>query len=315
MGRIHIWAEGRPGLAQPIDVQQLKALGTDWRDSLDRWGQWTPTQGNAQAITAAGWQSEQDVPGAPILLTGPASSCLDCAWYWLRVGGLPPGASVLSVSQWAGRGQFGRNWISPVGNLYVAWRLPKPAAGIEGLALALRMGYAVVQVLTGLDLPVLLKWPNDVVLHGEKVAGLLCEQRDAVVMVGLGINLVSSPLRDDLRDDPVVPAGSLQQWGVCISPLDLWLRVRAVAEACLQRPPPVAALERSLAYRGQWVEVRAGGTSAFSGRVLGVTDRGGLRVYTSLGERQLFSASILPPRRPRHAAYRIPNTSEITRAK
>ncbi len=293
MGRIYLWTDGRAGLAQPIHPSQLKAADSGWRDTLERWGPWIPTQGNKEAAVAAGWQSEQDVPGAPILLTGPASSSLDCAWYWLQAGAFPPGASVLSLYQWAGRGQFGRSWVSPVGNLYAAWRVPERAAEVEGLALALRMGYAVVQVLTELGLPVLLKWPNDVVLDGTKVAGLLCEQRGKVVMVGLGINLVSSPHRDDLREDTVVPAGSLRQWGIGISPLDLWLRVRSVAEACLERPPPVAALERLLAYRGRWVEVRAGGGPAFSGRVLGVTSQGALRVATHSGERQLFSASIL----------------------
>ncbi len=251
-----------------------------------------PNEGNQEGLAAAGWRSQQDVPGAPILLTGPASSSLDCAWYWLQAGEFPPGASVLSLSQWAGRGQFGRNWISPIGNLYAAWRVPDRLAEAEGPALALRMGYAVVRVLTELGLPVRLKWPNDVVLDGTKVAGLLCEQRDDVIMAGLGINVVSSPLQDDLREDHVMPAGSLRQWAIDLPPLDLWLWVRSVAEACLHRPPPIAALEGSMACLGQWVEVRAGGAPAFLGRVLGVTGQGALRVGTPAGERHLVSASI-----------------------
>ena len=296
MGIISIWGDGRVGLAQPTDPSQLKAADSGWCAALEAWGGWVPAQWNGHSALAAGWQSQRRVPGGPVLLTGPASSSLDCAWYWVQAGAFPPGASVLPLSQWAGRGQFGRNWISPPGNVYAAWRVPERAAGAaEGLSLALRMGYAVVQVLTGLGLHVLLKWPNDVVLDGEKVAGLLCEQRDDVMMVGLGINLASSPPREDLREDHAVPAGSLRKRGISVSPLDLWLRVRSAAEVYLEEPPPVAAVEGALAYRGQWVEVRRGDAPVFSGRVLGVTDRGALRVYTSAGERQLFSASIQPP--------------------
>lgn len=293
MGIIFVWRDGRVGLAAPVDLSTPKAADPGWRAALAQRGGWRSAHWKGISAHAAGWQSLRSVPGGSVLLTGPASSSLDCAWYWAQAGGFPPGTSLLSISQWAGRGQFGRNWISPAGNLYAAWRVPERTADAAGgLSLALRMGYSIVQVLADLGLHVRLKWPNDVVLDGEKVAGVLCEQRDHVFMVGVGINLVSSPPPEGLREDHAVPAGWLGKHGSSLSPLDLWLRVRAAAEVNLDDPPPVALLERALAYRGQWVEVRAGCEPAFSARVLGVTSQGALRVGTATGERHLFSASI-----------------------
>ncbi len=293
MGILYLWGDGQPGLAEPIEPEQLKAADTAWGELSTRWGGWSPAEWRGPTVAAAGWRAQHDVPGAPILVTGPASSCLDCAWHWLQAGGFPPGASVLSISQWAGRGQRGRSWVSPPGNLYAAWRVPLLPADADGPALSLRMGYAVSQVLRTLGLPALVKWPNDVVLDGAKVAGLLCEQRGGVLMLGLGVNLVSSPPREHLREAHTVPAGSLRQRGVALSPVDLWLRIRSAAEACLDRPPTVEAMENVLAYRGQRIGVQTANEPPFAGRILGVSAAGALRVATSSGERQLLSASLV----------------------
>jgi BirA family biotin operon repressor/biotin-[acetyl-CoA-carboxylase] ligase len=291
MDGLYIWSEGVPGLVEPTDPVRLNDLGPGWRATVEAWGPWSPGHWPSGGAAAAVWKSAREAPGAPILLAGGSASCLDLAWHLLRAGAFPPGASALTPWQWAGRGQLGRTWISPPGNLYVAWRAPDFPGGP---LLSLLAGYAVVQALDPLNLPARLKWPNDVLLDGRKVAGLLCERRDDVTLVGLGINLTSHPGAAELREGPALPAGSLQAYGVAITPLDLWLRVRERAEALLRRPPPLADVEQALAYRGEWISVREGSAPPFVGRLRGLAPGGALRVETARGERTLLSASIGP---------------------
>ena len=106
---------------------------------------------------------------------------------------------VLAEQQTAGRGRRGRQWVSPYGrNLYlsVVWGFDGGAAALEGLSLA--VGVAVKRAVTrcGVD-DVTLKWPNDVLCNGAKLAGILLEMIGdpagfCQVVIGVGIN-VSMP--------------------------------------------------------------------------------------------------------------------------
>jgi BirA family transcriptional regulator, biotin operon repressor / biotin---[acetyl-CoA-carboxylase] ligase len=92
--------------------------------------------------------------------------------------------------QTAGRGRQGRVWASPQGNFYgstlVALRADDPPVG--GLSLATGLG-----LCTAIGDPATLKWPNDVLINGAKVAGVLLERTGDSVVIGFGINLVSAP--------------------------------------------------------------------------------------------------------------------------
>ncbi len=118
----------------------------------------------------------------------------------------------LAETQTAGRGRLGRRWVSPFGcNIYLslAWRFTD-AALTAGLSLA--VGVAVVRALDGLGFSGLaLKWPNDVLWRGRKLAGVLIEavseyQGGCKVVVGLGLNLWLPPRVARAIDQPWVDA-------------------------------------------------------------------------------------------------------------
>lgn len=98
--------------------------------------------------------------------------------------------------QTAGRGRCGKHWISPAGkNLYLSayWHLPPRPEGVSGLSLALGVAVAEVLAHAGLD-DVKLKWPNDILWHGQKLGGILVESSIKAnsfmhVVVGLGLNV------------------------------------------------------------------------------------------------------------------------------
>jgi BirA family biotin operon repressor/biotin-[acetyl-CoA-carboxylase] ligase len=119
----------------------------------------------------------------------------DRALEWLRQGA-PHGALVTADAQEAGRGRRGRSWSSPPGEgLYASLVLrPGPVRPSDRLgAMGLAVAVGLREGLPPLRRPAALKWPNDLVVGGHKLGGILCESRwvgDAPeVVVGFGLNV------------------------------------------------------------------------------------------------------------------------------
>lgn len=106
------------------------------------------------------------------------------------------GSVCLAEQQLAGKGRRGRHWVSPFGkNIYcsLGWMMSTRDVGVSGLSLVVGMQVAGVLREMGL-VDVGLKWPNDVLLSGGKLAGILVEMAasprgEARLVIGMGINL------------------------------------------------------------------------------------------------------------------------------
>lgn len=115
--------------------------------------------------------------------------------------GAPEGTLVWAARQTAGRGRRGRRWESPAGNLYMSLLLrpvmPLSQAGQVGFLAALSIAETAAVLLP--NRTVACKWPNDVLVDGKKVAGLLLESEARAdgtadwLVVGLGVNVASHP--------------------------------------------------------------------------------------------------------------------------
>ena len=117
----------------------------------------------------------------------------------------PEGAVAATNEQTAGRGRLGREWLAPAGSSLLASIVLKPAVPTANLPeLSLVAGRAVAQALPK---PAEVKFPNDVLLNGRKVAGILAEAREGRVVLGIGINVSQSA--GELPERPVNPATSL----------------------------------------------------------------------------------------------------------
>ena len=132
------------------------------------------------------------------------------------LAGEPAGLVIRAGRQTKGRGRHGRTWASPLGNLYASLLLRPDVRPSTAATLSLASGLALAQTLRALTVPACLKWPNDVLADGAKLAGLLLEAMtspegriDAVVL-GLGVNIASAPAL------PERPATSLRALGVAI---------------------------------------------------------------------------------------------------
>jgi BirA family biotin operon repressor/biotin-[acetyl-CoA-carboxylase] ligase len=113
------------------------------------------------------------------------------AWALIKAGA-GAGTVVLAQQQTAGRGQWSRQWASPPGGAYLSLVLEPGLPLTDGILLTLASAWGLVTALTALDIPAQIKWPNDLVLEGQKLGGILTETRTqkalAVAVVGLGLN-------------------------------------------------------------------------------------------------------------------------------
>jgi BirA family biotin operon repressor/biotin-[acetyl-CoA-carboxylase] ligase len=111
--------------------------------------------------------------------------------------GAPEGTVVVADSQSGGRGRMGRTWISPPDvNLYCSLILRPAVPSIRVPQLTLLVAVAIHQALRDLtpELTPMIKWPNDIVVNGKKLCGVLCEMQSEpdlthFVVVGIGMNV------------------------------------------------------------------------------------------------------------------------------
>jgi BirA family biotin operon repressor/biotin-[acetyl-CoA-carboxylase] ligase len=151
--------------------------------------------------------------------------------------GEPAGLAVLAHRQTAGRGRAGRGWASPPGNLYLSVLL-RPAGPARGAAQwALLAGVALAEAAVEVDpepASLRLKWPNDLLRHGAKCAGILAETALAPdgsldwLCLGIGVNLTHAPA---LPDRPTACLGAAEPPEAfaarLIARLDNWCRCQA----------------------------------------------------------------------------------------
>jgi BirA family biotin operon repressor/biotin-[acetyl-CoA-carboxylase] ligase len=216
--------------------------------------------------------------------------------------GAAAGAVVVAAEQVKGRGRHGRAWASPPGNLYASLLLRPDGTIAESAQLSLVASLALAEALVTLappDADVRVKWPNDVLVRGAKVAGLLLEsasgahERVAWVVVGSGVNIASAPA------DTPYPATALRYEGFPpVTPDQVLERYLGALDAWLDR----WWIGRFAAVRAAWLALGSGigdqvrlrlGREEVAGRFLDVTEQGALLVAQDGDRRRQIAAGEL----------------------
>ena len=188
-------------------IEELRALGYDIEASPHLGYRLLGTPDLLHADDLVARLGKVRVVGREIHVFQETTSTNDVAARLAR-GGAEEGAVVFAESQTKGRGRMGRVWISPAGKglwFTVLLRPNFPPQGTTQLTIAAATALArAVTLQTGIVPEI--KWPNDILIRGRKIAGILTEMRAEVdrvqeVLLGIGmdVNLEKSDLPDDLR--------------------------------------------------------------------------------------------------------------------
>ena len=211
---------------------------------------------------------------------------------------------IIAGSQSGGKGRKGRTWVSERGNLYASLLFRPAIKPADMNALPFLIALAVRDTLVNLEAPpadVQCKWPNDILLNGQKISGILIESStrssDALdyVIVGIGINLRHSPR------DALFPATSLEQ------SLDRHVSVdKALKYLSRNVKDRLDAWDTKNfeSIRSEWTGTAWGlgesrkintANEAFAGKLVGLDAQGALLVQLSDGSsRQILAADIFP---------------------
>jgi BirA family transcriptional regulator, biotin operon repressor / biotin---[acetyl-CoA-carboxylase] ligase len=176
---------------------------------------------------------------------------------------------VIADAQTTGRGRQGRRWSSPVGNLYMSVLLRPEPRGARWSVLPLAAGLAVAEALAALGLDPRLKWPNDVLVGGRKIAGLLAEATSGAdgvesVVLGIGVNVGVRP--GDLPADMAAGVTCVEEEGrtsvdrvevaaAVLARLSVWYHALAREGP---RTVQSAWRDRAVPWWGRTVEARSG---------------------------------------------------------
>ena len=222
----------------------------------------------------------------------------------LRPTRCAPGGSVIAAEwQTEGRGRRGRVWHATPGaslTFSLLWRFQQGAAALSGLSLA--VGVAVARTLARLGVEgVGLKWPNDVMWHGCKLAGMLIEMQGEVTgpsaaVIGLGMNC---RLPDALRDRIDQPVTDLAQIaGAAIDRNRLLAMLLIDLDRVLENfaragfAPLRAEWQAQHVYQGRPVRLTLPDAGIIDGVASGVDEDGALLLETAGGVRRIHSGEV-----------------------
>jgi BirA family biotin operon repressor/biotin-[acetyl-CoA-carboxylase] ligase len=211
---------------------------------------------------------------------------------------------VVAAEQTSGRGRAGRTWYSyPGASLAMSVILLPPEDASHILPRMSALGALAVRdaLMNWYQLPVQIKWPNDILLQQRKVSGILAEafwngNEMAALILGIGVNIAAnavSHVNHELQN--VFPATYLE--AVLEQPVESVQLLRAILvelkkwRSQIDSAEFMQAWEDSLAYRGEWVQVISGQIAGgeevsryTEGRILGLSPDGSLKLHTLTGE-------------------------------
>lgn len=204
--------------------------------------------------------------------------------------GADEGLVVVADEQTSGRGRSGRIWMAPPGSSLLCSILLRPSVAPERVSsLPLIVGIAVAETIESfVRVPCALKWPNDVLLDGRKIAGILLQSRVGAagvefVNVGVGINVSTMP--SELPDGAVSirSAGGCADRDAALARLIERLAAHYAAYCDAAGRPDLSSWRERAAMTGERISVARGG-EIVQGMFEGIEDDGRLRLRRDDGD-------------------------------
>jgi len=228
--------------------------------------------------------------GRPIYVYAVTDSTMELA-HELAARGEPEGTLVWALRQEQGRGRLGRHWASPEGGAYYSLILRPVRSAVDAPQIALIAGLSVAEAIR--DAACVypsIRWPNDLLLGGKKLSGILVESKDGAVIVGVGINVTTESTHLPPEATSLVASGaahcSLEDLiGGCCRRMSQWYDVWQRESFA----PIREALRPWMGLFGRPVQIAAGSVR-FQGTANDVDETGRLVVRLDSGVLRSFEA-------------------------
>ncbi len=208
-------------------------------------------------------------------------------------GSVDEGTVVIAESQTGGRGRMGRKWISPEGGIWLSIVLKPRMQPLHAPRITLLAGVAVAKTIRNFGLPAKIKWPNDVLINGKKVCGILTEigaEMDSIqyIVVGIGIdaNVDTESFPGEVRD---ISTSLKNELGHDINRIEFVQRLLFELESLYMKFQKEGFLSIMEEWRlmsatiGEWVKITTQ-TRSMYGEAIGVDSEGALILETSEGK-------------------------------
>ena len=208
--------------------------------------------------------------------------------------GAPHGTAVHADEQTAGRGRLARDWYSPPGNLYmsVLLRLNTPPGRLAELSFVTAVAVAdTVDALLPKAKRATLKWPNDVLVEGAKISGILLEQYGDATIVGVGLNVLFAPHNVAYKTTTLASSGGIASVD---GARDILLE-RLAQRLTVWQTDGFAPIRDAWMARGHPIgtPLRAGvGNHPIDGLFAGLDDDGALLLDTDEGRKRVIAGDV-----------------------
>ncbi|MDE5615421.1 MAG: biotin--[acetyl-CoA-carboxylase] ligase [Alphaproteobacteria bacterium] len=163
--------------------------------------------------------------------------------------------AIVAAAQSAGRGRYRRTWVSHHGNLYVSFIFDCPERDAR---LSYQVAVAVAESLISFGVPARIKWPNDIMVNGKKICGVLIEYSGDFVIVGIGVNIKSNPtvsaVYKTTRMDKYCNVTAMEVLSAIMKNLDIWMG-RQFPDVRTRWTELAIGLNNIVEYRGEDVEL------------------------------------------------------------
>jgi BirA family biotin operon repressor/biotin-[acetyl-CoA-carboxylase] ligase len=189
---------------------------------------------------------------------------------------------LIALEQSAGKGRQGRAWAGGEGNFFGSTLVELRPGDPPAPTLSLAAGLALIEAMdvAASGLPLMLKWPNDLLLGGDKLGGVLLERSGERIVAGFGVNLASAPELVDRKAASLKGAVAPKAF----APLLAASFARLLALWRSSEPDAIARAWQMRAHKpGALLTVHTGADEKLSGRFDGIEADGALRLRTDGG--------------------------------
>ena len=216
--------------------------------------------------------------GYDIFLCDNVTSTQDLAKSLYMHGVFKSYGMLLSVTQSKARGQYGHEWMSYKGNVHATLCLPFLAC-YESPQTTVLLGALLAHFLRTLGVPAYNKWVNDIILMNKKIAGILLEQENECILLGIGINIYTAPqVYNGLHEATAIISHCFFPYSAtaCMYAFREFLLMKENAFIQFSKKEAKAYIEQYLAHKGKKIGIEGCEKEIQYGVFCGIGDDGAL---------------------------------------